>query len=71
MKSPNEVCPLANNEDNHKERYCPRNARAAFCFQLHDTLRVLYGLSPYSGERDAWNEQLNVLESQIKLARNV
>ena len=66
-KIDNDVCPFVRNEENNKVRYNPQNAKQAYCFQLYDTLRILYGLSVLGGD-EAWNKQLDVLESQIGAA---
>ena len=61
-------CSLNNEARNHTSRYNPPNAMAAHCFQLHDTLKLLYGVA-LVGRPDLFLKDLDLLQVHIDAAR--
>jgi hypothetical protein len=61
-----EDCPLGV----HEERDAPPDAFVAFGFQIHDTARDLWRFAHVPDKR-SFRQCLDILESQIKLARAI
>ncbi len=61
-------CPLNREERNLKERYCPKNAATAHCFQLHDTIRTMYGVA-YTNDPVAWESIIDTMQAQLNAAK--
>ena len=67
MQSP---CPLNLELRNTIARYNPKNKGTAYCFQLHDTLRVLYAVA-WSENQRAYDEVLKTLQTHLDVAKTV
>ena len=63
-------CPLNRDSDNMAARHNPKNAAAAHCFALHDTVRTLYAVA-HTEDPKSWESILNVLQSQLDSAKQV
>lgn len=59
-------CPL---DHDNKERLSPKNGGIACCYQLHDSLRVLYAMAHQSP--DSALKQIAVIEAQLAYARQM
>lgn len=61
-------CPLNREPRNKAERNNPANAMVAHCFQLHDTLRILYGTAQLS-DKSAWKNVLATMQTHLDRAK--
>lgn len=61
-------CPLNQEHRNYKQRYNPKNAAVAHCFQLHDTLRTMYGAAHCNNEV-AWKSIIDTMQAQLNAAK--
>lgn len=67
-KDEDSPCPLNREARNHTNRYNPKNAAAAHCFQLHDTLRVMYAIA-HANNETSWLNIIESMQAQLNAAK--
>lgn len=69
-------CPLertATKDDpiERSNRYTPKNADEALCYQLHDTLKLMLAMSAHENNRGLFDKQLALLELHCRTHRQM